>query len=253
MEGMVVNMGKKLIAALSLALMLCVALAGALPMGANLAARAEANASTLSVDRSKLTLNVGETQTVLLTWTSTTGQLYYSWDNSAVIKFEKSGQWTGQTTKLFVTGLAAGKAKITITNSLNTDKATINVTVKGDDVQQDMRDLLGITVKNANKRLEDKLRAVSGAYSNGYFSARTNALGRLNDINITAGDGKYTLFAVYPGLSFKKAAAQLKKLGWKQVKKQSDTYFYLNDDYLCRAVSLVKKGANVAAVRYFVP
>ena len=53
--------------------------------------------------------------------------------------------------------------------------------------------------------------------------------------------------------TIKTAAAQLKKLGWKQAKKRGTSVYYLNEEYLCRAICLDKSGSMVASVRYYVP
>ena len=241
-------MKRKLLAVLCMALIACMAL----PLG--LGALAEAN-STLYVDQPALTLKVGQTKTVKLTWTGTSGQLYYAWDNAAVIKFEKSPDWVGQTKELYITGLAAGTAIVTITCSSSSDVATIKVTVQGEEEerQQDVRELLGMSVKNANKRLEHKLKKIGGAYANGYFSAKLNAFKRISDITVTSGNGRYSLFSIYPGMRFTQAASHLKKLGWKKVKRTGGSYFYLNDTYPCHAVCLEKKSSKVSTVRYYVP
>lgn len=242
---------RKFIAALCLALIACVAVVPVCAL-ARTAVVVERNES-LWVDISKLTLSVGETKTVKLTWKSKSGQLYYNWDNAAVIEFKKSGEWDGDTTNLYIKGLAEGKCKITISNSANDDKAVIEVTVIDEGRQQDVAGILGLSVKNANKRLSDKLKSVTGGYSNGYFRVAVNDFSRIRDISITSFGKRYTLFSVYPGMKFKTAAAQLKKLGWKQAKKLGTSVYYLNEEYLCRAICLDKSGSMVASVRYYVP
>ena len=240
-----------LAAALCLALVACLA---AMPvgMGALAAARVERNKS-LWVDLSKMTIAVGQTQPVKLTWTSKKGQLFYEWDDASVINFKKSGVWDGDTTTLYVTGLAPGKTTITITNSVDDDRATIVVTVVDEGRQQDVSELLGLSVKSANLRLDDRLKAVSGGYSNGYFHVALNEFKRVRDITVYASAKRYTLFSIYPGMNFNSAAAQLKRLGWKQVKKRGGSVYYLNEDHLCRAVCLEKKSGKVVSVRYYVP
>lgn len=242
---------RKLIAALCLALIACVAVLPVCAL-AQTAVTVERN-TTLWVDISKLTLRVGETKAVKLTWKSKSGQLYYSWDNAAVIDFKKSGVWDGDTTTLYIKGLAEGQTTVRITNSVNSDMATIDVTVIDEDRQQEVADILGLTVKSANVRLSDKLKAVTGGYSNGYVRAVVNDLDRIRDITLTSFSKRYTLFTVYPGMKFKTAAAQLKKLGWKQAKKRGTSVYYLNEEYLCRAICLDKSGSVVAGVRYYVP
>lgn len=242
---------RKFIAALCLALIACVA---TMPVGAfaQAAFRVERN-TTLWVDTPKLTLSVGETKTVKLNWTSKSGQLFYNWDDAAVIEFKKSGVWDGDTTTLSIKGIAKGKTTITITNSVNSDKATIAVTVTDGERQQDIDEILGLSVKSANARMDDKLKAVAGGFSNGYVHVALNDFKRIREISLASFTSRYTLFSVYPGMKFTNAAAQLKKLGWKQAKKLGTSTYYLNENYLCRAVCLEKSAGTVAVVRYYVP
>ena len=241
----------KLVAALCVMLIACACVLPACAF-ARTAVKADRD-STLWVDISKMTLSICEKKDVRLTWKSTTGTLHYSWDNASVIEFKKSGIWEGNTTTLTIKGIGVGRATITISNSENADTASIEVTVVDETEQNDVSAILGLSVKGANARLSDKLKAVSGGYSNGYFRVALNSFKRIREITLTAFGRSYTLFAVYPGMKFSDAAAKLKKAGWKQVKKMGTSVYYLNDEYLCRAICLEKSGDKVAVARYYVP
>ena len=87
-------------------------------------------------------------------------------------------------------------------------------------------------MNSINKRLPDKLRYFDeDAYTNDYFLVQTNDSNDIISIALLTdaetGIGKYTLYGLYPGMSYDKACKLLSKSGWKLDSESYDkSYFY---------------------------
>ncbi len=238
----------RIVAVLCLVLMACVALPVAAPSA--LAAPA------LTADRTDVRLVVGEETEVTLTFPHS-GGFKFALDNSLVADCKLTKKWDGYDTGLVIKGLAKGKATVTLTNSVDSSVVKIKVTVAEKNAKQEIRTLMGKTVKQANKDLANELKYVKKRYDNGCFRVVRNSLKRIKNITLYAGKGKYRLFGVYPGMKLSTAATKLKKQGWKQAKKSTKkgvtSCVYLNSGDSAHAMKLTAKSSRLTQVIYYVP
>ena len=234
---------KMLMAALCLMLAACMALPAAL---------AE-DSTVLSASMTDITLVKGESVVVDLTY-ELMGKIFVKWDNAYAITCKMSGVWDGKRTSMTVSGLGVGKSTITLTDSLTDGALNIRVTVTdGKQAKNELRTLIGKTVKAANKLLPDPLKATGSGYDNGRFSVKRDSLKRIKSITLYGGKGAYRLFSVYPGLKYTTAVSRLKKQGWKRAKKSSKGDIYLNSSDPAHAIRLVKKSTKVGKILYYIP
>lgn len=238
----------RIIALLCLVLVACMALPVAAP-----AALAE---PALTADKTEVKLNKGEQTTVTLTFPHN-GSFNCKWDNAIVANCVMSKVWNGYKTTMIIEGLAAGTTTVTLTNTVDDIPLIIHVTVVEKKGKQEIRTLMGKTVKQANKELANALKYAKKRYDNGSFRVTRNSLKRIKNITLYAGKGKYRLFSVYPGMKASSAAAKLKKQGWKAGRKSKKngvtTVIYLNDTDPAHAIKLSQKSSKVTQVIYYVP
>ena len=238
----------RIVAMLCLVLMVCVALPVAAP-----AALAE---PALTADKTEIKLNKGEQTTVTLTFPHS-GGFSCAWDNKIVANCVMTKVWDGYKTTMIVEGLSVGKTTVTFTNTVDDTKLIIHVTVVEKNGKQEIRPLMGKTVKQANKEVANALKRSGKSYDNGYFKVARNTLKRIKSITLYAGKGKYRLFSVYPGMKATSAAAKLKKQGWKASRKSKKngvtTVIYLNNTDPAHAIKLSQKSSKVTQVIYYVP
>lgn len=96
----------------------------------------------------------------------------------------------------------------------------------------DIHSILGKNRNSINKRLSDKLRYYEDdAYTNDFFLVQTDdsddiiSIALLTDAESDI--GKYTLYGLYPGMSYQKACKLLTEKGWKLDSESYDnSYFY---------------------------
>ena len=234
----------RIIAVLCLALLACMILPAATP-----AALAKA---ALTADRTDVKLVKGEKAVVTLTFPYV-GSIGVKWDNAKVAKCKLSQKWEGDKTTMTITALSAGKTTVSLTNSKSKDVLKIKVTVVSKDAKQELRAVMGKTVKAANKTLADELKATAKGYDNGSFRVGRNTLKRINKIVLYGGKGGYRLFGTYPGMKLTAAVSTLKKKGWKLARKSSSGDIYLSESDPAHAIRLKKKSAKVSQVIYYVP
>ena len=230
------------IAALCLALVLCMALP----------ALAE-DRPALTANMTEITLLKGQSKDVTLTY-ALLGRISVKWDNAYAVSCKMSGVWDGNNTTMTVKGLNVGKATVTLTDSETDGVLKIKVTVTdGKAAKSELSTLMGKTVKAANKAVPRALKAARSGYDNGYFSVKRNSLRRIKSITLYGGKGSYRLFSVYPGLKLTEAVARLKKQGWKRAMKSAKGDVYLSSGDPSHAIRLVKSGAKVGKIIYYIP
>ena len=234
---------KLLMAALCVALVACMALPAVL---------AE-NGAALTASMTEITLVKGQSVDVALTY-ERLGKIFVKWDNAYAVSCKMSDVWDGKNTTMKVTGLGVGKTTITLTDSETDGELKINVTVTdGKQANKDLSTLMGMTVRAANKTLPHALKAAKSGYDNGYFSVKRNSLKRIKRITLYNGKGSYRLFSVYPGQKLTKAAAKLKKQGWKLARKSAKGDIYLSNGDSAHAVRLVPNATRVGEIIYYIP
>ena len=84
----------------------------------------------LSVDKTSLSINSGETTTVNITYYGT-NSIVYSIDDKNIVSCEWSRKWDGYTTNLNITGKWGGAATVTVYDKSTGDKTDISVIVIG--------------------------------------------------------------------------------------------------------------------------
>ena len=84
----------------------------------------------LSVDKTSLSINSGETTTVNITYYGT-NSIVYSIDDKNIVSCEWSRKWDGNTTNLNITGKWGGAATVTVYDKSTGDKTDISVIVIG--------------------------------------------------------------------------------------------------------------------------
>lgn len=239
---------KMLVMALCLALVACAALQAAAP-GVAYAAKS----SVISADATELKLVKGESKDVTLTFTLHNVKLKVNWDNSKVVTCKMSDKWDGDKTTMTVKAKGTGKAVIRLTNEKTKDVLKIKVTVVKKNAKQDIRTLVGKTVKSANKELADELKYSKIGYDNGSFRVGRDSLKRIKKIILYGGKGKYRLYSVYPGMKAATAVKTLEKQGWKLAKTSAKGGIYLNSGDPVHAIQLKEKSSKLAQVIYYVP
>lgn len=209
--------------------------------------------SPLSVDVKKLTLDMGKSRDVMVTW-EYTEQINVKWDNSAVVT-ASWGEWKGKTIPLKITAVSAGTTRITLSNVRTADTVTITVTVQkpGASKSQEISDLMGLKVSAANKKLKDKLKPGQLGYANKCFSVYCNSLKRINGIRLYTGKKRYTLMSVYPGMKSKAAVNALRAEGWKKAGRDKVGTLFVSSKDPDHVVRLQTSKGKVTCVAYFVP
>jgi hypothetical protein len=91
----------------------------------------DVNSGTLWISPTSMTINVGDSKQATVTFTEPVGTVYWKSSNESVATCTWGSGWYGDDTYLTVNGNKAGTATITITNDQNSDRCTLNVTVKG--------------------------------------------------------------------------------------------------------------------------
>ena len=84
----------------------------------------------ITVDKTEISLNVGETCTVQLTYNGN-GKIYVSTSVSGIVKCEWLGQWNNRTTELYFTGVNNGSTVVSIRDDAAGYSVPIYVTVIG--------------------------------------------------------------------------------------------------------------------------
>lgn len=233
---------------------LCLALALCLAMPAALAADRAKGGAALTANMTDIRLVKGESVDVTLTYAYKDGGIDVAWDNDSVVSCVMSGKWDGDDTTMTVKAKGVGKSTVTLTNTKTRDVLKINVTVvSGKEVKSEVSKLAGKTVKAANAALPNALKLKKGAYDNGCLKVKLDAFKRIKNITLYAGNGAYRLFSIYPGMKYTAAASTLKKQGWKLTKKTGKGDYYLSNSDLFHAIRVLKTGAKVKQVIYYIP
>ena len=198
----------------------------------------------VTVDRTDVVLNVGETGTVKVTFYGN-ASVSYSVRETGIVKCEWSRQWDNNTTDLYLTGIDGGSTVVTLYDDAAGFSVSINVTVIGSaptpaPTQQpgytgEILGAYGTDIDVFRDALDDYLPYYKYDYDAGnyiyandymmvYASATTNKINTISLYNNTS--GKYTLSNLYPGMGFYTAQSKAESIGWTYFGDKNDSYFY---------------------------
>ena len=178
----------------------------------------------MTASATSLKLAPGKARVIALTLNYKDG-ISASWDNAGVISCAQSkmtAKGKGYTFTITVKALAGGEATLTVWNKKCAGKAMEKLKIRvlvGDGAAsaepQELCGFMGKTVKAANKTLKLKLEAAQMGYANQCFGAFLDSDGRIEEIQLYGGEGRYTLFSVWPGMEPAKADEALRGQGWQ--------------------------------------
>ena len=235
----------------------------------------------ITVDKSDVVINVGETVTVKLTYNgSGNDRIYLSTNVAGIVRCEWSRQWVGRTTDLYLTGVNNGSTIVTIHVDAAGISVPINVTVVGSaptpiptptptpiptsvptrkpGYTGDIISGIGTDVDAFSNSLDDPLQYFGHDTSYGYYYYYNNYIMVFaSDVTRTIylidlrdnTSGKYTLCGIHPGMSFYMAQDKAISEGWKYMDISGNDYTYYatyKGQFVC--LNITKSGNYVSKV-----
>ena len=211
--------------------------------------------SVLTASATSVTVKKGKSAQVTLNFKLTGVKLSGVIDNSEIASFTIGKQADGQV-PLTIKGKAPGTTVITLSNEKTKDTVKIKVTVEAVTpakiTRGNIQSLYGKTISDANALLTDKMTKDGSYYLNYNFGAKVNSKGKINYLYVYEGS-KYSLFGVYPGMSWSTAltTVQGSSLKWTKYYQDTSGIWYTCEKYPTRMLFLKKKSSKVEEVYYY--